>query len=256
MSPITVAATRGTSIPDRIGSRTPDSIGLSGPHTAGTPQPPTVMNRIDSIAGVKAGIGELLTGFPDFTVTNEQVIAMGDTVVVRSTVRGTHTGPFIGIPPTGKPVEFAAIDIWRVADGQLVEVWHVEQLLTLLIQLGVAPPRSTPAPATPGPAMTTSHPVIGSWQLDSIADDPANPPALAIFNVDGTYIELHEREADGAGIWTAIDAQTAAVTIVYHQVTAPPRGRAVAPRLRRGARRAAGSLPLALCQVVFFWTRA
>ncbi len=107
---------------------------------------PSTADQPPGREGVKAAITQLLAGFPDFTVTNEDVIASADPVVVRSTARGTRTGTFVGIPPTGTPVAFAAIDIWRVENGQLVEVWHVEELLSLLIQLGVVPPPSAPAP--------------------------------------------------------------------------------------------------------------
>jgi hypothetical protein len=160
----------------------------------------------------------LRTGFPDFSVTNEEVIASGDKVVVRSTARGTHTGTFVGIPPTGKQVAFAAIDIHRVVDGQIAEIWHVEELLSLLIQIGVVTPPS--APAAPEATMPPTHPVVGTWELDQDGGDPANPPGLAIFGADGTYIELHERESDGAGTWTAIDEETVSLTIVFHQIDA------------------------------------
>jgi steroid delta-isomerase-like uncharacterized protein len=118
---------------------------------------PSTADQSPGREGIKDAISQLLAGFSDFTVTNEQIIASGDTVVVRSTARGTHTGTFVGIPPTGTPVAFAAIDIWRVENGQLVEVWHVEELLSLLIQLGVIPPPSAPAPPST-PAATPDAP--------------------------------------------------------------------------------------------------
>jgi steroid delta-isomerase-like uncharacterized protein len=179
---------------------------------------PSTADQPPGREGVKAAITELRTGFPDFSVTNEEVIASGDKVIVRSTARGTHTGTFVGIPPTGKQVEFAAIDIHRVAEGQIVEIGHVEQLLTLLIQIGVVTPPS--APASPAAAMPTSHPVVGSWELDQDADDPASPPGLVIFGADGTFIELHERDSDGAGTWAAIDEETVSLTVVFHQIDA------------------------------------
>jgi predicted ester cyclase len=82
-------------------------------------------------------------------VTNEDVLVAGDKAAVRSTIRGTHEGELFGIPGTGQPVEFMAIDIHRLEDGQIVETWHVEDFLSVLFQIGASiQPGSTMA-ATP-----------------------------------------------------------------------------------------------------------
>ncbi|MBV9280595.1 MAG: ester cyclase, partial [Chloroflexi bacterium] len=62
-----------------------------------------------------------------------------DKVVTRSTVRGTHQGPFLGIPATGKKVEVAQIDIWRLDGGKIVEHWGQDDRLGMLQQLGAVP---------------------------------------------------------------------------------------------------------------------
>ena len=74
---------------------------------------------------------------PHFTI--EDVVAEGDRVVVRWTNAGTHVGEFAGIPATGKTFEIAGVDIYRVADGQLCEHWHVIDQLAMLGQLGLLP---------------------------------------------------------------------------------------------------------------------
>jgi steroid delta-isomerase-like uncharacterized protein len=74
---------------------------------------------------------------PHFTV--EDLIAEGDRVVVRWTNTGTHIGNFAGIPATGRTFTIAGIDIYRVADGQLCEHWHVIDQLGMLGQLGLLP---------------------------------------------------------------------------------------------------------------------
>lgn len=51
----------------------------------------------------------------------EDVIAEGDNVVTRVTVRGTHEGAFVGIPRTGSEIDVDGIHIARIADGQIVE---------------------------------------------------------------------------------------------------------------------------------------
>jgi steroid delta-isomerase-like uncharacterized protein len=80
-----------------------------------------------------------LTGGPDFHLTIEDQIAEGDKVVSRFTGRGTHLGPFMGIPPTGKHVTATGIGIIRVANGKIVEEWANGDDLGVLQQLGVVP---------------------------------------------------------------------------------------------------------------------
>jgi predicted ester cyclase len=69
----------------------------------------------------------------------EDLIAEGDKVVVRGTLRGTHQGDFMGIPPTGKVVTFTAIAICRFAGGKEVEHWSNADVLGLMQQLGAIP---------------------------------------------------------------------------------------------------------------------
>ncbi len=84
-------------------------------------------------------MGAFLTAFPDMHVTTDQVITEGDTVIYRGTVRGTHTGDFNGIPPTGKQFTLEGIDILRLADGKIQEIWVAYDMLSLLQHLGVIP---------------------------------------------------------------------------------------------------------------------
>ncbi|CAM4289164.1 ester cyclase [Nocardiopsis rhodophaea] len=61
--------------------------------------------------------------FPDTEVTLDDVLVDGDRVAGRFTYRATFQGPFMGLEPTGRPVEMHSIDIWRVVDGMAVEHW-------------------------------------------------------------------------------------------------------------------------------------
>jgi predicted ester cyclase len=54
-------------------------------------------------AGYLSIIGMMRGGFPDIQWTLEEMIAEGDKVAARFTMRGTHQGTFFGVPPTGKP---------------------------------------------------------------------------------------------------------------------------------------------------------
>ena len=89
--------------------------------------------------GLKAFISAFHTAFPDGHLSVDHMIASGDTVATRLTFRGTHTGDFIGIPPTGKKVTVPALDMARYADGKLVEHWGGPDQMSLMQQLGVIP---------------------------------------------------------------------------------------------------------------------
>ena len=89
-------------------------------------------------------VTSLHEAFPDIHFTIDDQFADGDRVATRWTARGTHSGMFQGIPPTGKEIRMTAIDIDRVANGKIVECWTSVDELGLLQQLGVVP---EPAPA-------------------------------------------------------------------------------------------------------------
>lgn len=71
----------------------------------------------------KETFSEAREGFPDLTIRIEDVMAEGDWVTARVTMRGTHRGEFQGIAPTGKRVEVRAIDMFRIEDGKIIEHW-------------------------------------------------------------------------------------------------------------------------------------
>lgn len=89
--------------------------------------------------GLKAVVTMLHSAFPDDHHTIEDLVAEGDKVVVRLTHSGTHQGTFLGLPPTGKHIANTSIHIFRIASGQLVEVWANRDDLGLLQQLGAIP---------------------------------------------------------------------------------------------------------------------
>src|ERR671910_3595376 len=71
----------------------------------------------------KETFSEARAGFPDLSITIEDVMAEGDRVAARVTMRGTHRGEYQGIAPTGKRVEVSAMDMFRIANGKIVEHW-------------------------------------------------------------------------------------------------------------------------------------
>jgi steroid delta-isomerase-like uncharacterized protein len=78
----------------------------------------------------------LREGFPDFRFTVEDLVPAGDRIGVRVKVRGTHTGHFMGRPPTGMTFEVDSVGIFRVADQQIAEHWGVFDQFAMLTQLG------------------------------------------------------------------------------------------------------------------------
>jgi predicted ester cyclase len=90
----------------------------------------------------REGQKELLTqfraAFPDARITLEDVIAEGDRIAFRSTLRATHQGEFLGIAATGKGVEVSLLDVICIEDGKFVEQWGGPDLFSLLQQLGAA----------------------------------------------------------------------------------------------------------------------
>jgi predicted ester cyclase len=92
------------------------------------------------LAGYKQVFDEVIAAFPDYTITIEDEIAEGETVVTRYVARGTHEGSFLGLTPTGRPIELKGIDINRVADGKIVEHSSEASVGVLLRELGFTPP--------------------------------------------------------------------------------------------------------------------
>ncbi len=92
-------------------------------------------------AGLRGVVTMLRTAFPDLRIDTEELIAEGDKVVARTTLRGTRQGPFMGIPPTGRRFEQQQIHILRFVDGKAVEHRAVRDDLGMLQQLGVIPAR-------------------------------------------------------------------------------------------------------------------
>lgn len=93
----------------------------------------------EGFEGRKMFYSAMLAAFPDMQVQVEDVFAEGDKLVTRWSVRGTHQGEMMGIPPTGKQISVGGIAIDRFESGQSVEHWEVFNQMSLMQQLGVIP---------------------------------------------------------------------------------------------------------------------
>ena len=89
--------------------------------------------------GMKQMVGIVRSAFPDWNITVEEMISEGNTVVARITIRGTHTGDFLGIPATGKAFAVKGMDLLHVVDGRATEVWHYEEEGALWQQSSISP---------------------------------------------------------------------------------------------------------------------
>jgi steroid delta-isomerase-like uncharacterized protein len=74
-------------------------------------------------AGGEYVVSTMHTAHPDLRFAIDDLVAEADRVAIRWTLRGTNTGPMLGRPPSGQPVEFAAIVIFRIEEGRIAERW-------------------------------------------------------------------------------------------------------------------------------------
>jgi steroid delta-isomerase-like uncharacterized protein len=80
----------------------------------------------------------LIGAFPDLKFTTDFMVAEGDMVSAFTSVKGTHRGAFMGIPPTGKSFTANNADTCRfTSDGRICEHWGVFDVASLMRQLGV-----------------------------------------------------------------------------------------------------------------------
>lgn len=99
----------------------------------------TSVNRFVSDENLKRHIQMFEAAFPGYQLSQEDLIAEDDKVVVRSVMTGIHQGELMGIGATGKQVSISAIIIYQIAEGKIVGFWINADILGLLQQLGVIP---------------------------------------------------------------------------------------------------------------------
>lgn len=102
----------------------------SGAEPVGVPRGPEA---------IKHHVADWIRGFPDLRFTVEEIIAEGDRVVSRSVLRGSHTGTWLGIPPTGKQIDIRMSVTHRIENAMIAEDWVLVEALGLFQQLGLVP---------------------------------------------------------------------------------------------------------------------
>jgi len=169
--------------------------------------------------GYKQAYLAYITAFPDLNVAAHDLIAEGDQVAVRWTASGTQQYELMGLPATGRPVQFTGVTVYRIADGQVVETWWAYDSLGLMQQLTAV------GPVDPGSeGLVAYYPLAGDASdasghgLDGVVmGDPAWIDGIIGGAIecdgDGDYVEVaYDPDLDITGpislaLWIRPDAE-------------------------------------------------
>jgi predicted ester cyclase len=106
---------------------------------SGKPKPESVVNLYVGEQPLKDHIAMAEEAFPLYAITIEELIAEGDLVSLRGRFQGTHKGPFMGTPPTGKSFDVPIYLTYRIAGGKIVDHWMLVDNAAMMQQLGLVP---------------------------------------------------------------------------------------------------------------------
>jgi len=111
------------------------------------PSPPGVPPGLEGMKlwhALTDASSEFEKAFPDMQAKLEDMVAEGDKVACRYTATGTHSGEYMGVPPTNKQITVTGIHIDRIAGGKVVETWDYSDMLGVMQQLGIIPSPGQP----------------------------------------------------------------------------------------------------------------
>ena len=97
-------------------------------------------SEIKGPQGLKQMFAVNMVAFPDSYYTIDDMVAEGDKVAVRLTLKTTHKGEYMGIPATGKSMTLTIAFFYRLIGGKIVEALQYSDSLSMFQQLGVTPP--------------------------------------------------------------------------------------------------------------------
>jgi predicted ester cyclase len=107
---------------------------------SGKPKPPELVNQFVDDQPLRDHIAAGEQGFPSYTLEADRMLAEDDLVSVIGRFGGTHTGAFMGIPPTGKTFANVPVHItYRIQGGRIVEHWLLFDTADLMQKLGLVP---------------------------------------------------------------------------------------------------------------------
>jgi len=104
---------------------------------SGQPKTIELINQYVDEQPLRDHILQAETGFPQYVLESEDMIAEGDQVAVKARLRGTHLGTFNGIPATGRNIDVPFHITYRINKGKIIDHWLIMDSLVLLQQLGV-----------------------------------------------------------------------------------------------------------------------
>jgi len=93
----------------------------------------TVNGSLIGVNGVKQAVQFLHIALTNISAELNEIVTENDKVVIRWTIRGFHSGDFMGIPPTGKELELSGINIYQIVDGKIA-VNHEQTNIPEVIQ--------------------------------------------------------------------------------------------------------------------------
>jgi predicted ester cyclase len=107
----------------------------------------TPMGDLHGVPAFKEYVKGWMDAFPDGRFELSNIIVEGDLAAWQPRFTGTNTGPLMGMPPTGKPVDVLGLHMGRLSeDGRPIEHWVGNDMLLMMQQLGMVP-EMTAAPA-------------------------------------------------------------------------------------------------------------
>jgi len=119
--------------------------------------------------GQRFAVDTFRRAIPDMRITVDLLVAEGDRVVDRWTCSGTQTGELFGLPPSGKRFTFTGTDMFRISNGKAAELWHMEDMLTMMQQLGAIPAASQAGTTTGRSSGAMAAPSNGAKTLSAEA---------------------------------------------------------------------------------------
>lgn len=93
----------------------------------------------NGLEGFKKRVSGHRVGIPDLPFSIMNMIIDGDLMAFQWEMVGTHTGPYMGCPPSGNPIRIVGMNMERLENGKIVEHWSYPDKLAGLQQIGAIP---------------------------------------------------------------------------------------------------------------------
>jgi len=94
------------------------------------------VGTVTGSANVAGLFGGVVAAFPDIHITINDIFGQRDEVVVRVVVSGTQEGAILGIPASGRHVQWDGVDVYRLSDGKISNIWAGDDWTAILNDTG------------------------------------------------------------------------------------------------------------------------